>query len=192
MTEVVVRPPDDADFVAIQRIYADAVANSAASFELEPPTVDDLRARHRRLVDAGDPYRVAVVAGEIAGYCYAGPFRDRPAYRFTVESSVYVAAAFRRQGVARVLMQRLIEACEARGFRQMIAVIGGKRNEASIGLHQGLGFERVGVLQNVGRKFDAWQDITLMQRVLDSGPDSDSNHDSSRSPGHDPEPSKRR
>jgi phosphinothricin acetyltransferase len=166
MTEVVVRPPDDADFVAIQRIYADAVAYSAASFELEPPTVDDLRARYRRLVDAGYPYRVAVVAGEIAGYCYAGSFRDRPAYRLTVESSVYVADAFRRQGVARALMQRLIEACEARGFRQMVAVIGGKRNEASIGLHRGLGFERVGVLQNVGRKFDAWQDITLMQRSL--------------------------
>ncbi|MBY6204832.1 GNAT family N-acetyltransferase [Halomonas denitrificans] len=166
MSEVLVRPASGADFEAIRTIYAEAVSNSASSFELEPPSVEEMRTRHRRLVDAGYPYLVAVLDDQLAGYCYAGPFRDRPAYRRTVESSVYVSSAFRRRGVARLLMERLIEECATRGFRQMIAVIGGKRNAASIALHEVLGFAHVGVLRDVGRKFGAWQDVTLMQRLL--------------------------
>jgi L-amino acid N-acyltransferase YncA len=165
---VVIRPAEDADVVAIQRIYADAVLRSASSFEIEPPTLDEMRSRRRRVVDAGYPYLAADMAGALVGYCYAGPFRDRPAYRLTVESSVYVVATLQRRGVGRALMQRLIEDCKARGFRQMVAAIGGKANPASIRLHESLAFERVGVLENVGRKFDAWQDITLMQRELGS------------------------
>ncbi len=171
---MITRAASEHDFEAIQRIYADAVLNSASSFEIEAPSIDELRARHARLVEGGYPYLVAEVggemdgevAGEVAGYCYAGPFRDRPAYRQTVESTVYVASAFRRRGVARLLMGRLIDACASSGLCQMIAVIGGKRNAASIALHEALGFDRVGVLRDVGRKFDAWQDVCLMQRAL--------------------------
>lgn len=167
MSAPLVRPASRADLEAIQRIYHAAVLNTTASFELEPPSVEELEARFDRLTGAGYPYLVAVTEGRIAGYCYAGPFRDRPAYRFTVESSVYVDDAFRRRGVARRLMERLIEDCGTSGFRQMIAVIAGKRNHASIGCHDSLGFETVGVLQNIGWKSDAWQDITLMQRALE-------------------------
>ena len=163
---MITRAASGDDFEAIQRIYADAVLNSASSFEIEAPSVEELRARHARLVEGGFPYLVAEVDGEVAGYCYAGPFRDRPAYRQTVESTVYVASVFRRRGVARLLLERLIDECASMGLCQMIAVIGGKRNAASIALHEALGFDRVGVLRNVGRKFDTWQDVCLMQRAL--------------------------
>jgi L-amino acid N-acyltransferase YncA len=137
---------EDADVVAIQRIYADAVLRSAASFEIEPPTLDEMRSRRRRVVDAGYPYLAADMAGALVGYCYAGPFRDRPAYRLTVESSVYVVATLQRRGVGRALMQRLIEDCKARGIPADGRGDRRQANEASIGLHEGLGFERVGVL----------------------------------------------
>lgn len=170
MSGLEVRPAGETDIDAIQRIYADAVRHTAASFELEPPTVEDMRSRYRRLTDAGYPYLVGALDHRVAAYCYAGPFRDRAAYCRTVESSVYVADAHRRRGVARQLMERLIEDCAAIGFRQMIAVVAGKPNAASIAFHESLGFECVGVLRDVGWKFDAWQDICLMQRTLDPAP----------------------
>lgn len=167
MSGPVVRPPADGDFEAIQAIYADAVLNGSSSFELEPPSVEEMRARHARLAERAYPYLVAEIDGRVAGYCYAGTFRDRPAYRRTVENSVYVAREFQRSGVGRALLEQLIAECESLGFRQMIAVIGGKQNAASVRLHEQAGFERVGVLRDVGWKFDAWQDVTLMQRALE-------------------------
>ncbi|NKI36144.1 N-acetyltransferase [Wenzhouxiangella sp. XN79A] len=166
MSDPVVRPVEDRDFGAIQAIYAEAVLNGSASFELEPPTVEEMRGRQARLSERGYPYLVAELDARVAGFCYAGSFRGRPAYRRTVENSVYVAREFQRRGVGRALLDRLIRECESRGFRQMIAVIGGQRNAASVRLHERVGFERVGVLRDVGWKFDAWQDVTLMQKRL--------------------------
>lgn len=166
---MIVRAPSDEDFAAIQRIYADAVLNSASSFEIEAPSIDELRRRHARLVDGGYPYLVVELDDEVAGYCYAGPFRDRPAYRRTVENSVYVARQFQRRGVGRALLERLIAECESLGYRQMIAVIGGNQNAASVRLHEQAGFEHAGVLRKIGWKFDAWQDVTLMRRSLERG-----------------------
>ena len=166
MTAIGIRAIEDRDVSAIRAIYADAVTTTTSSFEIDPPSVDELRARLRRLAGSGYPCRVAELDGRPVGYCYAGPFRDRPAYRYTVEDSVYVDRAFQRRGVGRRLLAALIDDCEARGFHRMIAVIGGGANAASVRLHERLGFGRVGTLDSVGWKFDAWQDIVLMQRRL--------------------------
>ncbi len=166
VTDPRVRPVEDRDFDSIQRIYADAIVATISSFELDPPSAAELRQRHGRLASAGYPYLIAEVDARIAGYCYAGPFRDRPAYRYTVEDSVYVDRSFQRRSVGRRLLGALIDDCEARGFRQMIAVIGGGASTASARLHERLGFVPVGTLENVGWKFDAWQDVFLMQRLL--------------------------
>ena len=126
--------------------------------------------RARILVDGGFPYWVAVSAdGEVCGYAYAGPYRTRPAYRFNVEDSIYVAEAARGKGVGRQLLARLIAECEARGFRQMIAVIGDSANLASIGLHHHLGFRLTGIFEAVGWKHGRWLDSVLMQRALGQG-----------------------
>jgi len=166
VSEPRVRPAEDCDLAAIQCIYADAVRSTASSFELEPPTIDEMRERRTRLVEAGYPYFVAELDGRLAGYCYAGPFRDRPAYRATIEDSVYVDRRFQRGGIGRILLERLIGACASLGFRQMIAVIGGNDNAASVRLHRRAGFERVGVLRDVGWKFECWQPVCIMQRSL--------------------------
>jgi len=113
------------------------------------------------------PYLVAEVSGRVTGYAYASHYRSRPAYRFTVEDSVYVHPDFRGLGLGRMLLSRLIELCNAGGYRQMIAIIGESNNTASIRLHETLGFRRAGVLESVGRKFGRWIDTVLMQRALD-------------------------
>ena len=138
---VSIRPATGADIPAIARIYAEAVTHGTASFELAPPGEAEMARRMRELMDNGFPYLAADSGGTLAGYAYAGPYRARPAYRMTVEDSVYVAADAQRRGAGRALLAALIEACEARGYRQMIAVIGDSpRQAASIGLHAALGF----------------------------------------------------
>jgi len=155
-----------ADLDAVQAIYAHHVRTGFGTFEEEPPAVEDMRQRLETLAAHGSPFLVAVLDGELAGYAYAGPFRPRAAYRYTCESSVYVAAGLQRRGVGRGLMLRLIDECQRRGKRQMLAVIGDSANAASIGLHAALGFESVGVFKNVGCKFGRWVDVVLMQRGL--------------------------
>jgi phosphinothricin acetyltransferase len=125
--------------------------------------------RFQVLTDGGFPYLVAMLEGRVAGYAYAGPYRPRPAYRFTVENSVYLRPAIHRRGVGLQLLQRLIAECEARGFRQMIAVIGDSANAASIGVHAACGFQMVGTHPNVGLKFGRWLDTVMMQRELGDG-----------------------
>jgi L-amino acid N-acyltransferase YncA len=151
------------DVPAIQAIYASYVLVSAATFELEPPDVDEVSRRMRSVLEGGFPYLVAELDGVVAGYAYASPFRAREAYRFTVEDSVYVGAEYAGRGVGRELLKELMERCRVAGFRQMIAVIGGV-NPASVAMHKAMGFAHVGVLREVGFKFDGWQDVTLMQR----------------------------
>jgi L-amino acid N-acyltransferase YncA len=169
MTAVSIRPATPADIPAITRIYAQSVRTGTASFELDPPTEEEMTRRMRVLLDGGFPYLVAEIDGALAGYAYAGPYRTRPAYRFTVEDSIYIDPAAQRRGVGRALLDRLIEEATRRGFRQMIAVIGDSRQTPSIELHRAAGFRMVGNFENVGYKFERWLDSVLMQRALGDG-----------------------
>jgi phosphinothricin acetyltransferase len=164
-----VRPATPADIPAITRIYAHAVRHGTASFELEPPDEAEMARRQRALLDGGHPYLVAEIGGAVAGYAYAGPYRARPAYRFSVENSIYIAPDMHRRGIGRVLLDRLIVECEMRGYRLIIAVIGDSAQAPSIELHRAAGFKLVGALEGVGYKFDRWLDTVLMQRALGKG-----------------------
>ena len=167
---VAIRPAKTSDIPAITRIYAHAVEHGTASFELTPPDEAEMARRMNDLTGKGYPYLAAEIEGVLAGYAYAGPYRARPAYRLTVEDSVYIAPDRHRRGIGRALLAALIEAAAARGFRQMIAVIGDSpRQAASIGLHEALGFRHVGILQDVGFKHGRWLDSVLMQRELGTG-----------------------
>ena len=163
------RPCEEADIAAITAIYAREVLHGTATFELEPPGEREMSARRAAMADTGHPYLVATSGGSIAGYAYAGAYRARPAYRATVENSVYVDPRFRRRGVGLLLLEALVESAAERGFRQMIAVIGDSANLASIGLHARAGFAHAGVLRSVGWKHGAWLDTVLMQRALGPG-----------------------
>jgi L-amino acid N-acyltransferase YncA len=164
-----VRPALARDIAAITRIYDQAVREGTASFETEPPDLAEMARRQQALLDGGFPYLVAEREGAIAGYAYAGPYRARPGYRWTVEDSVYIEPRLQGRGIGRVLLEQLIMEAQARGFRQMIAVIGDSANAASIELHRALGFRMVGTFDNVGFKFDRWLDSVLMQRPLGEG-----------------------
>jgi phosphinothricin acetyltransferase len=158
------------DIPAITRIYAHAVEHGTASFELAAPDEAEMARRMSDLAGKGFPYIVAEIDGVLAGYAYAAPFRPRPAYRLTVENSVYVAPAAQRRGVGRALLAGLIHACEAAGHRQMIAVIGdSQRQGASIALHAAAGFAHAGVLPDTGFKQGRWLDTVLMQRSIGPG-----------------------
>jgi L-amino acid N-acyltransferase YncA len=170
MSEISIRPAEPSDLAAITRIYAHAVRHGTASFEIDPPDQDEMARRFEELRGGGFPYLVAEHAGAVAGYAYAGPYRARPAYRFTVEDSIYVAAHAQRRGIGRSLLDRLIQEAEARGLRQMIAVIGDSNQPSSIALHAAAGFRIVGTLAAVGFKLDRWLDSVLMQRALGKGP----------------------
>ena len=167
---VAIRPAKTSDIPAIARIYAHAVEHGTSSFELTPPDEAEMARRMNDLMGKGFPYLTAEIDGGLCGYAYAGLYRTRPAYRLTLEDSVYVAPDMQRRGIGRALLAALIEAAQARGFRQMIAVIGDSPNQAgSIGLHEAVGFRHVGILQDVGFKLDGWRDTLLMQRALGAG-----------------------
>src|ERR1700679_3487022 len=156
MSPLEIRRAVAADLPFVTDIYADAVRLGTATFELVPPDLAEMTRRFQALIDGGFPYLVALLEGRVAGYAYAGPYRPRPAYRFTVENSVYLQPAIHRRGIGQQLLQRLIGACGARGFRQMIAVIGDSANAASVGVHSRCGFKMIGTHPNVGLKFGRW------------------------------------
>ena len=158
-----------ADMPAVHRVYAHYVLSSLATFEEAPPPVEVMRARRRASIENGLPYLVAERNGEVVGYAYAAAYHARPAYRFTVEDSVYVAEGQHGRGVGRALLGALIERCEAGPWRQMIAVVGDSGNAGSIALHRRFGFEPVGVLRSVGYKFGRWVDAPILQRALGAG-----------------------
>ncbi|MPZ39629.1 MAG: GNAT family N-acetyltransferase [Rhizobiales bacterium] len=164
-----IRPAELSDIPAITRIYAHAVKHGTASFELDPPDEAEITRRYTSLCDGGFPFVVGEINGEVAGYAYAGPYRARRAYRFTVEDSIYIDPEMQRRGLGRVLLERLLIDAEARGFRQMIAVIGDSVNTSSIALHAALGFRMVGTFEAVGFKFGRWLDSVLMQKPLGDG-----------------------
>lgn len=164
-----IRACEEPDIGAVREIYACYVRCTLISFEIEPPGRGERAARRRNLIAAGYPYFVAERDGEILGYACASAYRPRPAYRYTAENSVYVRRGHARQGVGRRLMEALIAACERKGLRQMVAVIGDGANETSIAFHASLGFVRIGTLRSAGWKFGRWADIVLMQRPLGIG-----------------------
>ena len=169
MTSIPIRPATAADIPAITRIYAHAVTHGTASFELTPPDEAEMARRQQALLDGGYVYLAADLDGALAGYAYAGAYRARPAYRFSVEDSVYVAPTAHRRGVGRALLAALIDESAKRGFRQMIAVIGDSKQAASIELHRAAGFRMIGTIESVGFKHGRWLDTVMMQRPLGHG-----------------------
>lgn len=164
-----VRASLESDVPAIAAIYAHHVLHGTASFELVPPDAHEMANRRRQVVERGLPYLVTEIDQSAVAYAYAAPYRTRIGYRFTVEDSIYVHPEFVGKGIGRLLLPALIDACAKASCRQMVAVIGGQNNAASIRLHRAFGFQHVGVLKSVGFKFGAWQDTTFMQRPLGSG-----------------------
>lgn len=163
---VQVRDATAADMAQVQAIYAFYVSRTAASFEEEPPTAEEMERRRQAVVARGLPFLVAEEKGEVLGYTYAGPWRPRSAYRYTVEDSIYVAPFVQGRGIGRALLTALVDRCTALGYRRMIAVIGDSANQGSIALHRALGFRQEGVLRGVGLKFGRWVDVVMMHRVL--------------------------
>jgi phosphinothricin acetyltransferase len=166
MREPVIRDALDADLEACRAIYALEVLEGTASFELEPPDLTEMRRRHGAVLALGSVWLIADLDGAVGGYGYAATYRSRPAYRHTLESTVYVARVARGLGIGRRLLERLVAETTARGFRQMVAIIGDSGNSASIALHRACGFRHVGTLEGVGHKLGRWLDTVLMQRPL--------------------------
>ena len=166
---MIIRDATEADVPEIQSIYAHHVLHGTGTFEEEPPSVEDMTKRYRRIVDNGWRWLVAQDATGILGYAYYYQFRERSAYRYSVENSIYVREDVRGQGVGKALVKELIDICTAAGMRQMIAVIGDSDNTGSIGVHASLGFQKVGTLRAVGIKFGTWLDSVYMQRPLGRG-----------------------
>lgn len=169
MKPLLIRAAAPADIPAITRIYAHAVAHGTATFEIDAPDQAEMTQRRLALVDAGFPYIAAELDGTLLGYAYAGHYRPRPAYRFTVEDSIYVDPEAHRRGVGRALLDRLISESTGLGFRQMVAVIGDSTQTSSIELHRAAGFRMIGTFESVGYKFGRWIDTVLMQRALGPG-----------------------
>ncbi len=169
MQKVIIRPALPGDIGAITRIYADAVRNGTASFEVEPPDEAEMLRRQIALLNNDYPYFTAEIESVVAGYAYAGPYRARPAYKWSVEDSVYVAPNMHRKGIGALLLRALVAASAQRGYRQMIAVIGDSAQIGSIALHERAGFRHIGTLRSVGFKHGKWLDTVLMQRALGEG-----------------------
>lgn len=169
MSASLLRPATPKDLPAITAIYEHAVLHGTATFEIEPPSLAEMTRRFESLQAGGFPYLVCEADDRIAGYAYAGPYRPRPAYRFTVENSIYFSPDAQRRGYGLPLLERLITDCERKGARQMIAVIGDSANAGSIAVHRNAGFEMIGTHPNVGFKFGRWLDTVMMQRALGQG-----------------------
>lgn len=166
---MIVRPSTPDDVAALTAIYGHHVLHGLGTFEEVPPTAQDMAARRLAIVERGLPYLVAEDAGQVLGFAYAGPFRPRAAYRYTVEDSVYVAPDATGRGVGKAVLSAVIEACETFGIRQVVAVIGDSDNAGSIGLHTALGFKPAGVGKGFGWKHGRWVDIVWMQKALNGG-----------------------
>ena len=163
------RPAAAEHIPAVHAIYAHHVLHGLASFEEEPPSLEEMRRRYEDITRRGLPYLIADFAGVVAGYGYCAPYRSRSAYRHALEDSIYVRDDMQGRGVGSAILGQLIRGCEELGYRQLIAVIGDSGHAASIGLHASHGFLRVGTLRSVGFKFGRWVDGVIMQRALGPG-----------------------
>jgi L-amino acid N-acyltransferase YncA len=166
MPPLIIRPSTSADLVTITRIYALAVTQGTGTFELDAPDSAEMARRRDDVLAKGLPWLVAERSGEVLGYAYANHFRPRRAYRFCLEDSIYLDPAAQGQGIGRLLLAELLAQCEARGARQVLAIIGDTANTASIAVHRACGFEPAGLFKAAGWKFDRWLDVVLMQRGL--------------------------
>jgi phosphinothricin acetyltransferase len=164
-----IRPSQPEDLLSITAIYAHHVLNGTGTFEVTPPTADDMRARREDVLSKGLPYLVAVDGDTIQGFAYCNWFKPRPAYRFSAEDSIYLAPEANGQGLGRLLLAELMAQAEKAGVRKLIAVIGDSANAASIGVHRSVGFEHVGTLKSCGWKFDRWLDVVMMDKALGFG-----------------------
>jgi len=164
---ILIRPCTEPDLAAIAAIYSHHVLRGTATFEEVPPDTEEMRSRLFGLINSGFPVLVACgPSDEVIGYAYAGPYKTRSAYRFTVEDSIYVHRDHLRKGVGKVLLSALIESCKARRYKQILAVIGDSDNQGSIGLHRSCGFVSVGTARDLGFKFGRWLDVVYMQLSL--------------------------
>lgn len=154
------------DVVFIQQIYAHHVATGLGTFEEIAPTLAEMTERFNKITEQKFPFIVAKLDDEVIGYAYAGHFRERSAYRFTVEDSIYIAPAYCGHGVGQTLLDELILRCRSRGYKQLLAVIGDSNNHGSINLHQKCGFTLTGVMKDVGYKFERFVDVVIMQLTL--------------------------
>ena len=169
MPPLILRPSTAADLPAITRIYGHAVQHGTGTFELDAPDEAEMARRREAVLGNGLPWLVAERGESVLGYAYANHFRPRRAYRFCLEDSIYLDPAAQGQGVGRILLAEMLSQCEARGARQVLAVIGDSANAGSIGVHRSCGFEPTGVFKSAGWKFDRWLDVVLMQKALRQG-----------------------
>lgn len=168
---LIIRPSRPDDIPAITAIYAHHVLEGTGTFEIEPPSREDMAQRRSEVLSRGLPYLVAEQESRVVGFAYCNWFKPRPAYRFSAEDSVYVEPGHHRIGLGRALLAELVAAAQRAGVRQLIAVIGDSANAGSIGLHRAVGFEPAGVLRSCGWKFDRWLDVVMMQRAIGTGAD---------------------
>ena len=165
----IIRPSQAQDLPAITAIYAHHVLHGTGSFEVDPPSLEDMTARRADVLSKGLPYLVAVEGDQVLGYAYCSWFKPRPAYRFSAEDSVYLAPQAQGKGLGRALLAELMLQAEKTGVRKMLAVIGDSANHGSIALHRALGFTEIGVIKSCGWKFGQWRDIVMMERPLGLG-----------------------
>lgn len=165
---MLIRPAEPSDLPAVQAIYAVEVQKGTGSFELTPPDLQEIERRFQAVMSADLPYVVAEIDGAVAGFAYAHPYKERPGYRLTVETTIYIAREHQRQGLGSAMLEEVIKDCITAGKREMVAVIGDSANRGSIRVHERAGFQLVGTLRNVGLKFDRFLDVVLMQRSLGS------------------------
>ena len=164
-----IRPSTEADLPAITRIYAHHVLHGTGTFETTPPTETDMATRRADVLSKGLPWLVLEDGGQVIGFAYGNWFKPRPAYRFSVEDSIYLAPEAAGKGLGRALLAELLAKLQAGGVRKVMAVIGDSANAGSVGVHTALGFERVGIVKSCGWKFDRWLDIVLMEKTLGEG-----------------------
>ena len=165
----ILRPSQEPDLPAITAIYGHHVLHGSGTFETEPPSLADMRARRTEVLARQLPFLVAEDSGRILGFAYCNWFKPRPAYRFSAEDSIYLAPDAHRRGLGRALLAELAAQAEVAGVRKLIAVIGDSANASSIGVHRSVGFEQVGVLKSCGWKFERWLDAVLMEKTLGAG-----------------------
>lgn len=166
MSTVIIREVADSDINAIQSIYAYHVLNGLGTFEEVPPASDEIMNRLKVIVAANYPYLVAEFDGRVVGFCYANSYRQRSAYRFTLEDSVYIAEGYQGRQIGTLLLKSLVDKCKCLKIKHILAFIGGSDNYASINLHKRLGFTTNGSLSKVGFKFGQWVDVVIMQLEL--------------------------